>query len=109
MGLNCQPEQLVWIDVPHTRRNEASGLTMIHGHVVTTKRMVVDDSPEGPRWSIDPPQRTTLQWPMRTEKSRELMDRGTVLQVLELPDAWLRPFKDLPPEQLLELQRELMS
>jgi hypothetical protein len=112
MGLNCKPDQQAWICIPRTPVNEFMGIVQLHGHVVTTRRLVDVGAEPTPSWEVDPPQVCTVVGPVPLQFASNFW-RGKLIRVAAIPDAYLRPFKDFPPEELRdlrdELQRELTS
>lgn len=100
MALNCRPEQAAWICVPVNPGTAALGMIRLHGHVVVTKRLLSD--PE-PTWAVEPNLTTTTTRAIGGEPA------GTKLLVRGIPDAWLRPFKDFPPQELQVDERELTT
>jgi len=103
--MNCKPNQRAWIDVPRTPQTIALGIDQIHGHVVETK-FLHPDSPGGePQWIVEPPQSCTV--PRDVHGRNASVAAGTVMKLLGIPDSYLRPFDDLPPEELRHLQEEL--
>jgi hypothetical protein len=107
MALNCRPGQVCWIDVPRDLLNLALGMNQIHGHVVRT-RWIHPASPVGdPQWVVNPPQSCTV--PRDVHARNASVAAGTVLKFQGVPDSYLRPFDDMPPELFEEQQRVLQE
>jgi len=98
MGLNCKPKQRAWICVPKRPELLHLGLDQLNGHVVQTEHILPLDSPAGPIWKVDPPQACVQQINIQTPLGKLSIDRP--VRLLGVPDAWLRPFDDLPPEDV---------
>jgi hypothetical protein len=105
--MNCRSEQLAWIDVPRTRQNVALGVDQIHGHVVCTKAIHPRSPTEDPQWIVEPPQRCVV--PRAVHGRNMSIEAGTVMNFQGIPDSYLRPFEDLPPELFDEQQRVLQE
>lgn len=104
MGLNCRPNQWAWIDVPRTPVDLAMGLDQVHGHVVKTERLEMCGPLRRPAWSVTPTQTCVPPGPIPEGVP---LEAGQRLVLSHVPDAWLRPLDDLPPEEIEALQREL--
>ena len=105
--MNLIPGQWAWIDCPRTPRVLALGIDQLHGHVV----QLVGLHPEAPggerQWVVDPPQKCKV--PEDIHANGVSVRKGTVFNFEAVPEPYLRPFKDFPPEELRTLQRELAS
>jgi hypothetical protein len=105
--MNCKPKQRAWIVVPRTPQNVALGIDQIHGHVVETQS-VHPGSPAGdPQWIVEPPQSCKVTRDVHGTNGS--VAGGTIVRLEGVPDSYLRPFDDFPPEELEQLQRELVS
>jgi hypothetical protein len=105
MSMNCKPLQRAWINVPRTAQTLALGIDQIHGHVVETK-YVHPGSPAGdPQWVVEPPQ--SCRVPRNVHARNASVAEGTLLKFQGIPDSYLRPFDDFPPEELRDLQEQL--
>jgi hypothetical protein len=105
--MNCKPKQRAWIDVPRTPLTIALGMDQIDGHVVETQ-CVHPGSPAGdPQWIVEPPQ--SIKVPRDVRARNATVAAGTIFRFEGIPDSYLRPFEDFPPEELEQLQRELTS
>lgn len=109
MGLNCKPGQRAWIRIPQTSQYKAIGLTQIDGHVVQTVRVHPNSLEADPVWIVDPPQTTVA--PQDFSCQHGTVRAGETMYLSGVPDRFLRPFDDLPPEELqdVEQERELAS
>jgi hypothetical protein len=105
--MNCRPNQLAWIDVPRTARYVALGVVQLQGHVVMTKRVHNGSPPNDPQWVVEPVQRCVV--PRDVRGTNGSVAAGTVMTLAGVPDSFLRPFKDLPPELFEEQQRVLQE
>jgi hypothetical protein len=94
--MNCRANQWAWINVPRTRQNVALGIVQIHGHVVFTKAIHPDSPAADPQWIVEPPQRCVV--PRDVHGRNMSIEAGTVVNFQGVPDSFLRPFEDLPPE-----------
>ncbi len=101
MGMNCARGQWAWIDVPRDAGNKLLGLTQLQGHVVRTVRLLTGVGITSSTWKVDPPQRCRVNGLVGPLKP------GDVMNLLGIPDAYLRPFPDLPPEELEQLVKEV--
>lgn len=97
MGLNCRAGQLAWIDVPRDRAAEALGSTQLQGRVVRTVRLKACPPFPEPAWQVEPPQAVRVVGPVPPSLG---VKPGDVLAAEAIPDAWLRPFEDLPPQEV---------
>jgi hypothetical protein len=105
VGLNCKPGQMAWIDMPRTRQNEVLGLTQLHGHVVKAVRLLAPGPRfPNPTWEVEPPQAVRVAGPV---PACFKLQPGDSLVAEGIPDSWLRPFEDLPAEDIERLVREL--
>ncbi len=104
--MNCKPGQMAWIDIPRTRANVALGLDQLQGHIVQTKALHPAFPVGQPIWTVEPPQSVRIP---ATCSSIGGLRAGDVLHCWGIPDAFLRPIEDFPPEELVDLQRELVS
>ena len=107
MSLNCKPGQRAWICVPNTEQARKVGLDQVHGHVVQTVKLHPGAPASESTWIVDPPQSCKVPGFIRSQIG--VVVPGTVLRFEGVPDAYLRPFDDFPPEELEQLQRELVS
>lgn len=107
MALNCKPGQRAWICVPRTQQNEATGLVQLHGMVVQTQQLHPRSRPEWPFWIVSPAQTTIVPHSFISQYGPIL--KGTVLTVDGVPDEYLRPFDDLPPEGIEESALEMAT
>jgi hypothetical protein len=105
--MNCKPKQRAWIDVPRTPQTIALGIDQIHGHVVETQSLHPGSPAGDPQWIVEPPQQCRV--PADVHARNASVAAGTVMKFLGIPDSYLRPFEDFPPEELEQLQRELTS
>ena len=104
MGLNCKPGQRAWISIPQTQQYKAIGLTLIDGHVVQTIQLHPRSQPSDPIWIVDPPQSTVA--PRTFMSQYGVVHAGGKLHLDGVPDRFLRPFDDIPPEDLQEREHE---
>ncbi len=109
MALNCKPEQMAWIDIPRTRSNATLGLDQLQGHVVQTKRLHPAFPADTPTWIVEPPQSVRIPASFQDIGSGCRMNAGDVLHAAGIPDAYLRPFEDLSPQEFEDLARELTT
>lgn len=109
--MNCKPKQRAWINVPLTPMNLALGIDQIHGHVVETQSIHPDSRPGDPQWIVEPPQ--SCRVPRDVHARNATLGAGSIFNMRGIPDSYLRPFDDFPPEDLAnlvdELQRDLVS
>ncbi len=113
MGLNCKPGQRAWINVtPQTPQIRALGIDRLHGHVVQVVGLHPKGSVMGPQWVVDPPQWCVVPFDVRRHDGSVMYPAGIRFNFEAVPDAYLRPFDDFPPEEeglrdrLEELERE---
>jgi hypothetical protein len=112
--MRCAPERTYWIDVPVTDETRRYGLQDLHGHVVITKEILTDKDgfvlvgiPCGQCWVVSPMQK--VRFVAEAEIDGRMVTGTATAEVMGIPDAWLRPFGDLLPEDLDDIQRELQS
>jgi hypothetical protein len=103
--MNCKPKQRAWIDVPRTPQTLALGLDQIYGHVVETQSLHPESPAGDPQWIVEPPQ--SCRVPRDVHARNASVVAGTVLKLQGIPDSYLRPFDDFPPEELRDLQEQL--
>jgi hypothetical protein len=108
MGLNCRPGQWAWIDVPRTPQHEAFGVTQLYGHVVQVHQVVRHCEHQGPIWEVSPKQhwKTTRACTFDAAPGQRAA-AGHPFSTSWIPDIWLRPIDELPPEEIERLQAEL--
>lgn len=104
--MNCNPDQLAWINVPAWYNG--SGIDQMQGHVVKTVRLL----PVGgePTWVVNPPQ--SIRFRMAgTDRFGKQTKPGDVLLADGIPDAWLRPFdpRSAPTADTAERELEQQS
>lgn len=105
----CKPGQLATIHVQDTLVNRALGLTQLQGHVVRTLRLCQHPGlrpADGPCWEVDPPQRCQVVGPLPPGAAPHLHP-GRWVELMAVPDAWLRPFNDFTPDELVERTAEV--
>lgn len=109
MGLNCKRDQLAWIVIPRTPANLALGLDQLQGNVVKTVCLHPDVPANRAVWIVNPPQSVRIQ--RAATFMNGCLRAGEVMNCTGIPDEYLRPFDDIPPEDLqdLELEREAVS
>lgn len=105
--MNCRPNQLAWIDVPRTPQNIALGIDQLQGHVVMTKSLHPDSPASDPQWVVEPPQ--SCKVPRDVHARNASVAAGTIVHLRGVPDSFLRPFEDLPPEVFDEQMRVLQE
>lgn len=103
--MNCKPKQRAWINVPRTPQTIALGIDQIHGHVVETICLHAGSPIGDPQWIVEPPQQCKV--PRDVHGRNATVAAGTVMKFLGVPDSYLRPFDDFPPEELRDLQEQL--
>lgn len=102
--MNCQPQQLAWINVPAWYAG--SGIEALQGHVVKTDRLLPYSGE--PTWTVSPPQ--SIRFRMAgTDRFGKRTLPGDVLVADGIPDAWLRPFdpKAAPVDEAAPAELEL--
>jgi hypothetical protein len=115
--LNCRPGQWAWIHVPQRPDFALFGLTQLRGCAVQVARVAPDavpnpevftlpcSDPVGPVWLFQPAQVVIIPRSFFTLK-HGIVPAGTRVRVEHWPDKWLRPFKDLPPEEIEQIEKE---
>lgn len=104
--MNCRPHQRAWICVPRIPTTQRLGLDALHGHVVETKYVHHESPADDPCWVVDPPQWAQARGPFPEGFP---LKAGERLECVSVPDSWLRPFEDFPPEQLQDERHEVSA
>lgn len=104
MGLNCKPGADGVDQDSGLAEEQGHGPHADNGHVVKCVHMHPESPADLHVWVVDPPQWVVVQAHMRARNG--FLVAGSRHRLEGVPDEFLRPFDDLPPEEIERLMRE---